>query len=139
MTGERPTSVLNRLVAATNAHDIDALVGCFADDYVNETPVHPARGFTGSEQVRANWTQIFAAVPDIHAEVLNRAEDGDAVWSEWEMSGTLGNGSPHVMRGVILFRMTGSHIAHARFYLEPLDAASGDVAAAVRTLTSSGT
>ena len=27
-----------RLQAATNAHDVDAIVACFTDDYVNETP-----------------------------------------------------------------------------------------------------
>ena len=47
---DRYPPVLERLVGAINAHDIDALVSCFADDYVNETPVHPQRGFRGNEQ-----------------------------------------------------------------------------------------
>ena len=42
-----PESVIVRLVEATNAHDLESLVGCFASDYRNETPVHPARGFFG--------------------------------------------------------------------------------------------
>src|SRR3954447_19728402 len=32
---------LHRLVAATNAHDLDALVDCFTPDYRNEAPAHP--------------------------------------------------------------------------------------------------
>ena len=40
-------AVLQRLLVALNAHDLDALVACFADDYVNETPAHPRRGFRG--------------------------------------------------------------------------------------------
>ena len=56
---------MDRLCAATNAHDLDGIVGCFAEDYRNETPVHPARGFVGREQVRRNWQQIFAFVPDV--------------------------------------------------------------------------
>jgi len=32
--------VINRLVEAMNKHDIDALVACFATDYVNVWPVH---------------------------------------------------------------------------------------------------
>lgn len=67
--GEGPGAVLQRLLAAINAHDLDALVSCFADGYVNETPAHPQRGFGGSDQVRRNWTQIFAGVPDIRASV----------------------------------------------------------------------
>lgn len=38
---------------------------------------HPERGFTGRDQVRRNWEQIFAAVPDVTAEVVRIAVDGD--------------------------------------------------------------
>ena len=54
----------HRLAAATTAHDIEALVACFGADYINETPAHPARGFLGADQVRRNWTQLFAGIPD---------------------------------------------------------------------------
>ena len=60
-----PNAFVDRLLQATNDHDLEALVACFADDYENETPVHPARGFRGREQVRRNWEQIFAHVPDV--------------------------------------------------------------------------
>ena len=47
--------IVERLVATTNAHDLEALVDCFAPDCVNETPAHPARGFpragTGAPQL----------------------------------------------------------------------------------------
>ena len=97
---------------------------CFAEDYVNETPVHPARGFRGREQVRRNWEQIFAFVPDIRAEVLRVAVDGDTVWTEWEMTGTRRDGTAHRMRGVIIFGVRDGVAAWARFYLEPVDEAA---------------
>lgn len=51
MGAERdPSAVIDRLVTAVNHHDLDGLVDCFGDDYLNETPVHPQRGFRGSEQ-----------------------------------------------------------------------------------------
>ena len=75
-------AAIDRLVQAVNGRDLEGLVACFARDYVNETPVHPQRGFTGSDQVRTNWTQIFAGVPDIEAAVLRRAESDDQVWTE---------------------------------------------------------
>src|SRR6478736_10236662 len=96
------TAFLDRLLAATNEHDLDALVGCFSDDYENETPAHPARGFRGRTQVRRNWEQIFAFVPDIHVEVVRSAVDGGTVWTEWEMRGSRRDGKPHWMRGVIV-------------------------------------
>ncbi len=125
-------AMVDRLVDATNRHDIAALVDCFAIDYRNETPAHPARDFQGRDQVRRNWEQIFAAVPDVAARVLRRSVDGGTVWSEWEMRGTRRDGSPHVMRGVILFTVADGRAALARFYLEPVDSGGGNVDDAVR-------
>lgn len=110
---------------------MDALVECFAPDYVNETPAHPLRGFTGREQVRQNWTAIFAGVPDITTRVVASAVDGSTVWTEWEMSGTRRDGEAHAMAGVIIFTVADDHIVSARFYLEPVEQSSGDVSAAV--------
>lgn len=128
----RPELVVERLVAATNAHDLEALVECFADDYVNETPAHPERGFRGRAQVRRNWEQIFAAVPDVAATVTGQAVEGDTVWSEWEVAGTRLDGSRHLMRGVIIFGVRRAEAVWARFYLEPVAAGGGGVDEAVR-------
>lgn len=119
--------VMERLVVAVNAHDLESLVGCFAQDYRNETPVHPLRGFTGDAQVRTNWNQIFGGVPDIEARILRTAEDGELVWTEWDMAGTRVDGSPFAMRGVVIFGVTDDRITSARFYLEPVEQSSGDV------------
>ncbi|MEO6877081.1 MAG: nuclear transport factor 2 family protein [Gemmatimonadaceae bacterium] len=97
---EGPDAMVERLVRATNARDLDSLVDCFAPDYRNETPLHPSRGFVGRDQVRRNWEQIFTHVPNLHASVLRRAVSGDTVWSEWEMRGTRRDGAAHLMRGV---------------------------------------
>src|SRR3954468_6406179 len=107
--------VVERLIDAVNDHDIERLTGCFADDYANETPAHPSRGFRGRDQVRRNWQQIFAFVPDVHTEVVRRVVDGDTVWSEWEMTGTRRDGTPHRMRGVIIFGARDDAIVSARF------------------------
>jgi hypothetical protein len=130
-----PTTLVQQLAHATNAHDLDALVACFADDYHNDTPTRPARGFRGAAQVRRNWTQLFAGIPDLTARILDSAAAGDTVWTEWEMSGTRRDGAAHLMRGVIIFRVAHSRITSARFYLEPVDDASGDVDAAITQAT----
>jgi ketosteroid isomerase-like protein len=45
-------SVLLKMEAAINAHDIDAFANCFIHDFVGEHPVHPERNLIGAEQVR---------------------------------------------------------------------------------------
>jgi len=126
-----PTSLVRRLAAATNAHDLDALTACFADDYLNETPAHPARGFRGAEQVRRNWAQLFAGIPDLSARILATVGAGDTVWAEWEMSGTRRDGTAHLMRGVIIFGVEAGKARSARFYLEPVEGISGGVDAQI--------
>ena len=125
-------ATLKRLERATNAHDVNEVVACFATDYRNETPAHPERGFTGREQVRGNWEQIFAAIPNITANVLRSAVNGDEIWSEWEHRGTRKDGSVHLMRGVIIFGLGNELLTWARFYLEPVQEGGGNVDAAIR-------
>jgi ketosteroid isomerase-like protein len=124
--------VLARLERATNAHDVDAVVACFAVDYRNDTPAHPERSFSGREQVRRNWEQIFAAIPDLTARVLRSAVNGDEAWSEWEHRGTRRDGTAHVMRGVVIFGVGQGLLTWARFYLEPVQEGGETVDAAVR-------
>ncbi|MDQ1701812.1 MAG: hypothetical protein QOF57_1064 [Frankiaceae bacterium] len=128
---DEPREFLERLMGAVNAHDLDRLVDCFADDYVNETPAHPARGFTGRERVRANWAQIFAFVPDVTAEVVATASHGNTIWVEQRMSGTRRDGTRHEMRGVVVFTVADGRASSARFFLEPMDEAAVDVGAVI--------
>ena len=130
-TPERSSTLVVRLLAATNAHDLEAVVDCFAEQYRNETPVHPSRGFSGRAQVRRNWEQMFAFIPDLTATVVRYVIDGDTEWSEWEMRGTRRDGTAHLMRGVILFTVRDDRAASARFYLEPVDEENVDVNEAV--------
>ena len=133
-----PAAMVERLRVASNDHDLPALVGCFAADYRNETPAHPERSFTGRDQVRRNWEQIFAAIPDLTAEVLRCAVEGDTAWTEWEHRGTRPDGSRHLMRGVVIFGVAGGVAEWARFYLEPVQAGDGDADAAVRRQVAPG-
>ena len=129
---QSPVAAVKRLLAAVNDHDLDGVVASFAEGYINETPAHPKRGFRGNGQVRTNWTQIFAGVPDIHAHIPRTAVDGETVWTEWEMAGTRTDGGAFLMRGVVILDVNGATIAAARFYLEPVEQTSGDVDAHTR-------
>jgi len=129
---------LSRLLEATNAHDVGRIEACFAGDYVNVTPCHPARGFTGREQVRRNWTTILGAVPDLEAVVLDSVEDGPRIWSEWEMRGTRRDGAAHLMRGVLVFTVHDGLATGLRFFMEPVDESPVDADQAVEQVTGGG-
>jgi ketosteroid isomerase-like protein len=123
---DSPLSVVENLRDATNRHDVDGIVACFAAEYRNETPVHPGRSFVGHDQVRRNWVQILSAVPDVTADIVASLAAGDTVWSEWRHEGTRADGSRHRMAGVIVFRVVDGLIQSARFFLEPVQQ-DGDV------------
>jgi ketosteroid isomerase-like protein len=127
--------VIERLAAALDSHDIDAFVACFADDYDSEQPAHPDRAFRGRDPVRANWSAIFAGVPDFRAELLRAAVDGDTVWTEWRWRGTQTGGEALDIAGVIVFGVRADRIAWARLYVEPVEREGAGIDAAVRKMS----
>jgi ketosteroid isomerase-like protein len=120
--------IMNRLLSAMNAHDLDAFVGCFAEDYQSEQPAHPSRAFRGSDQVRKNWEGVFAGVPDFAAElVLSAVTDDGVEVGEWRWQGTYTDGSPFAMQGVIVLGVEHDQIAWGRLYMEPEERAGADI------------
>ena len=96
--------VIEQLITAMNRHDAGAVAAFFAADYRSEQPLHPNRGFGGSDQVLANWTSVFEGVPDFFAERVASAVAEDTVWSEMRWEGSHRDGSPFRMRGVTVTR-----------------------------------
>src|ERR1035438_2092125 len=84
-------------------------------------PLHPARSFTGRDQVRANWAPLLKGVPDLTAAVARQTVEDGTEWGEWEQRGTVVDGSPHLVRGVVIFTVASELVQSARFYLEPVD------------------
>ncbi len=133
-----PSAVLARLHRAMNEHDLETMATCFDPEYASEFPAHPDRTFRGNEQMRKNWTQIFAAVPNLEALLLRTVVDGDTVWAEWEWKGTRRDGAPHLMRGVTVQGVRQGRIAWVRLYMEPVQQGSGTDAALRATLGAAG-
>jgi ketosteroid isomerase-like protein len=127
--------VFARLVAAQNAHDIDAFVDCFTHDYASRQPAHPDRAFMGTDQVRKNWTAMFAGVPDFSAELLDSVVDGDTAWGELEWRGTKRDGSPLHSRGVIIGTVRNGRLCAARLYMSDVEQSGRGIDAAVERLT----
>ena len=112
---EQHGPVAARLKEAMNAHDIDAFIACFHDDYDSVQPAHPDRAFRGSAQARENWSAIFSSVADFTAELIRVAIDGDTEWSEWRWRGT-----DLDMAGVIICGVRDGRMSWARLYVEPV-------------------
>ena len=115
------SDVVDRLVAATNAHDVDAMMACVEEDYRSEQPLHPQAGFGGREQVGRNWSLLFEEVPDLALDVLRSAIRGEEVWTEIHVHGRKNDGSPFDYRGMAVWGVRGDRIAWARLYFETVE------------------
>jgi ketosteroid isomerase-like protein len=130
-----PAAVVQRLHEALNRHDLEALVGRFAPDYRSGRPAHPNRGFAGRERVRTNWAAVYAAGPDLRADLPRAAAGGEAAWAEWRWHGRRQDGAPLELRGAVLFGVRDDRIAWGRLYTEAAEAGGAGIDAAVRDLT----
>jgi ketosteroid isomerase-like protein len=129
-----PRAVLDRLTAAQNAHDVEAMVACFHEDYRSEQPLFPARAFTGIDQVRANWSTLLEAIPDFRAENLLSAVEGDTAFVEIRWTGTKADGTPFEERGVLITGIADDRIAWARLYVDEVERESADIDTVVRRM-----
>ena len=125
-------ALVDRLTAAQNAHDIEAMLACFHEDYRSEQPQFPARTFQGIEQVRANWSALLDAMPDFHAEVVRTAADGDVIFVEVHWTGTKADGAPLEERGVLILGTRDDRIAWGRLYVGEVEPESADIDTVVR-------
>lgn len=129
------TQVIDHLLRALNAHDLDSAAALIDAEYRSSQPAHPGRTFTGREQMRANWAAMFAGIPDFHAELLRSVDDGQITWSEWHWSGTRTDGQSFEVRGVTLFEIAGDVIVAGRLYLEDVERELISIDDAVQTLS----
>jgi ketosteroid isomerase-like protein len=129
-----PRAVIGRLTAAQNAHDLEGMLACFHEDYRSEQPLHPARTFQGIDQVRANWSALFDAIPDFHAELVRSATDGDTVFTEVHWTGTKADGTPLEERGVIVMGVTDDRVAWGRLYADEVEREGAGIDAVVRRM-----
>lgn len=130
--------VLQRLQAAMNQHDLEAFLSCFDPEYLSQQPAHPDRAFGGVDQVRKNWSALFAGIGDFRSDLLRSCMDGDAVWAEWEWRGTKADGSRMLLRGVTIFGVEEDRLRWGRLYMEPVEEDGAGIDAAVQRTAMGG-
>ena len=105
--GEKVTrEVLKGFLDAFNDHDLDAIMGYFADDCIFYMPrgAKP-RGdqYVGKQDVRAGLAKRFEGIPDVHYWDDQHWACGDDVGvSEWTLTGTSTTGQKIEVRGLDL-------------------------------------
>jgi len=127
--------VIDRLLTAINAHDLEAAAALFDENYHSEQPAHPSRTFVGRAQMHANWKAMFAGIPDFRATLPRSVQDGDSIWSEWAWLGTRTDGLPFEVRGVTVFQIEDDLIVAGRLYMEDVDTVPVGIEQAVQELS----
>jgi hypothetical protein len=102
-------SVIDRVIEALNAHDIDRFVSCYAGDATIENGYDEVlvRGHGG---LRSRYGAMFEAMPDVRVEVLARIETGEFVVQEEVVTGR----APKPERHVAVYLVRDDLIARER-------------------------
>ena len=104
-TGSVTLATLKGFLEAFNRHDLDAIMGYFADDCVLYLPRGTSpRGarFEGKVEVRRGLATRFEGLPDVHYADDSHWICGDLGVSEWTVIGTAASGARIEARGVDL-------------------------------------
>ena len=97
--------LLKGFLEAFNLHDLDSIMGYFADDCVFYMPRGAApRGdqYIGKDAVRERLAKRFEGIPDVHYGDDQHWVCGDLGVSEWTLTGTSVSGQHIEVRGVDL-------------------------------------
>jgi hypothetical protein len=102
------TDVVDRIVAALNAHDLEAFVACYAEDATMEDG-HDNVLARGRAAIRERLEKMFAEFPELHFETLSRIHSGPFVVQHER---TTGRGDPE--EHVCIFLIEDGHARRER-------------------------
>ena len=120
----RRDEVLEQLLEAQNAHDVDTAIGCF--DHPRYELVGNQRVYDGVDQVRHYYEVTRRYFPDLQFAVIDLHHADDAVVCELWMTGThLGSGPDFEATGhrfrcrtATIFTFEGERLVGARVYYD---------------------
>jgi hypothetical protein len=94
------SDVVDSVLVALNAHDVDAFVACYAEDATIENG-HDEVLVRGHEELRSRYGPMFEQLPDVRVEPLTRTDVGEFVVQEEVVTG---RGEPERHVAVYLVR-----------------------------------
>ena len=101
-------SVVDHVVEALNAHDIEAMIACYAPDATIEDG-YDVVGVRGHDEMRERYAVMFERFPELAVEALSRTEVGEFVVQEEVVTGR----GDH-QRHVAVYLIRGGAIARER-------------------------
>src|SRR5262245_38815208 len=110
---------LDEIGDAFNRHDVDAIVGMFAEDGVLQlgrgTEAWGTR-LTGKHAIRTYLTRRFAEFGNMRWEPITRFVAGNRAVSEWVVTATLAGGKELKLYGCDLYEFRGRKIVKKDTY-----------------------
>ena len=113
------TATLKAFLAAFNAHDLDAIMGFFADGcelYLPRGTEPWGTRYVGKSAVREGLATRFAGLPDVHYGEDDHWVAGDVGVSTWLLTGTTKAGAEVRVRGVDLLEFRDGKIVKKDSY-----------------------
>ncbi len=110
---------LQSFADAFNAHDVKTIMSHMTDDCVFEASAGPnfdGEKFTGQEQVKKAFEEVFKTFPDAHWGSPRHFIAGNRGLSEWIFTGTKSDGTKVEVAGCDLFTFTNGKIAIKNSY-----------------------
>ncbi len=110
---------LQSFADAFNAHDVKAIMFHMTDDCVFESSAGPdvdGEKFTGQQQVKKAFENVFATFPDAHWGNATHCIAGNRGFSEWIFTGTKSDGTRVEVTGCDLFIFKNGKIAIKNSY-----------------------
>ena len=110
---------LQSFADAFNAHDVEAIMAHMTDDCVFEASAGPdvdGEKFTGREQVKKAFENVFATFADAHWGNPRHFIKDDRGFSEWIFTGTKADGTKVEVTGCDLFTFRDGKIAIKNSY-----------------------
>jgi len=110
---------LQSFADAFNAHDILAIMSHMTDDCIFEASSGPdsdGEKFTGQEQVKKAFEDVFATFADAHWANPQHFVTGNRGFSEWTFTGTKSDGTKVEVTGCDLFTFRNGKIAVKNSY-----------------------
>ena len=110
---------LKQLVAAFNAHDLNAVMDFFADDCELLMPRGPepwGQRYVGKAEVRKGLATRFEGVPDVHYGNDEHWVSGNHGVSRWTLTGTTKDGKKIEVRGCDLLEFRDGKIIRKDSY-----------------------
>jgi ketosteroid isomerase-like protein len=110
---------LKQLVAAFNAHDLDAVMNFFAEDCELMMPRGPdpwGKRYIGKAAVRKGLATRFEGIPDVHYGDDEHWVSGNHGASRWTLTGTTREGKSIKVRGCDLFEFRDGKVVRKDSY-----------------------